>query len=104
MAGRNTIWNFKLSVVFLKFLVFFSKPLDTAGCVDEFLFTREKRMTFGTNFHADILACGSHLDDISAGTRNRGRLIIGMRVGFHLDHFPLNYSEFLTNIYFNATL
>ena len=41
----------KETLFFLEFFVLFTKPLDSTCCVDQFLFTRKKRMAFGTNLH-----------------------------------------------------
>ena len=77
------------ALLILKFFVFFSESLDAAGCVDQFLFTGEKRMALGADFHADVLFGGSNLNGIAAGTLDIRVLVSGMYVGFHCYFNPL---------------
>jgi hypothetical protein len=77
------------ALLILEFFVFFSEPLDAAGRIDQFLFTGEKWMAFGADFHADVLFGGSNLNGIAAGTLDTRVLISGMYVGFHCYFNPL---------------
>lgn len=57
--------------------------VDSAGGVDESLFTGEERMARGTDTHAERLLSGACWIDRTAGAGD-GRLVsVGMDVGFH---------------------
>ena len=67
----------------LKFFVFFPKPFNTTGRINQFLFACKKRMALGTNFHADVLFRRTHLNGVAAGTLYGRLFIFGMYVSFH---------------------
>jgi hypothetical protein len=76
-------------LLILEFFVFFSESFDTAGRIHEFLFAGKKRMTFGTNFDADVFFRGSDLYGVAAGTLHGRVEIIRMDVSFHCYFNPL---------------
>jgi hypothetical protein len=88
-TGRSLKEDRKDALLILKFFVFFSEPLDTAGRIHQLLFAGKKRVAFGTNFHADVFFRRSNLNNVAAGTLDGGFGIIRMDVGFHCNFNPL---------------
>ena len=65
------------------FLVTLLELFDPAGGVDELLFTGEKRMAGGANFHPDVFRRGPGMVDRAARASNRGFNVVGMNVCLH---------------------
>jgi len=72
-----------LGVGFLKFGVLFSEPLDPTGRIHQFLFSGEKRVAFGTDFHTYVLFRGTHFNGIPAGTADSCKFVLRMNVALH---------------------
>ena len=76
----------------MKFLVFFTKTLNAAGRIHQFLLTGEERMAFRTNLDTDVAFRGTDLHNVAAGTRNGRLVILWMNVRFHFNFNPLHIS------------
>jgi hypothetical protein len=63
-TGRNLKEDWKDALLILKFFVFFSETLDTAGRIHQLLFAGKKRVALGTNFHANVFFRRSHLNNV----------------------------------------
>jgi hypothetical protein len=88
-TGRS-LWEDEAgTLLILELFVFFSKPLDAAGRIDQLLFTGKKRVTVGANFNAYILFRRTDLDGVAAGALNGRFVIFRMNVGFHWYFNPL---------------
>lgn len=61
----------------------FLELIDTSACIDEFLFTREERMAFRTDFDAQIRFRGSCLHFFTASASDNDVFINGMDFFFH---------------------
>ena len=59
------------------------KRVETAG-VYQLLLTREEGVALGANVNDDVLLGGAGLNDIAAGTADRGLLVVGMDALFHV--------------------
>ena len=80
--------------ILLAILVFFAKTFVesfyTSASVNKFLFTREKRMTFRTNFHLDIFLSRRSIDRIATRTSDSRLLISRMQP---LAHIVTSFSQ-----------
>ena len=56
----------------------------TSAGVYQLLLTREEGVALGANVNDDILLGGAGLNDIAAGTADRGLLVLGMDALFHV--------------------
>jgi hypothetical protein len=74
---------FGLQPLFLKFLIFFAEPFDSAGRIYQFLFSGKKRMAFGTDFDMNIGLCGSNLKIVATGAFDDRFCIRRMNRRFH---------------------
>lgn len=72
-----------LQPLFLKLLIFFAEPFNSAGRVYQFLFSGKKRMAFGTDFDMNIGLCGSNLKIVATRTFNNSFRIRRMNRRFH---------------------
>lgn len=74
----------------LRLVLLYVKPLlesiHTPAGIDQLLFTGIKRMTLGTDFDPDVLACRSGLYYLAAGAGYGGVFIFGMGILFHNFH------------------
>ena len=52
--------------------------------VHQLLLTREEGVALGANVNDDVLLGGAGLNDIAAGTADRGLLVVGMDALFHV--------------------
>ena len=65
------------------------EAINTSAGVYQLLLTREEGVALGANVNDDILLGGAGLNDIAAGTADRGLLVLGMMPCFMLFHlFP----------------
>ena len=89
-SGLRADWKLKFpgNLCFLD-IVLFPESFNTARSVYQLLFTREKRMTGGTNFHFQILYRRAGFDGVSTSTGYFGCIILGMNFLFHANP-PLN--------------
>ena len=85
VPDQAVILSYVISVfrLFLKFLVFSAKSFNAAGRIDEFLFSREKRVTFRADLNTDILFGGANLQDVATCTFDVCFRILRMNVRFH---------------------
>jgi hypothetical protein len=68
-----------IGIAFIFAIEFF----DTAGAVDQFLFTGKERMTGGANFHFNITDSRTGHEGIATGTRDSAFFVFRMNIGFH---------------------
>lgn len=61
----------------------FFESVDTSACVYQLLTAGKEGVTFGTDFHADILFRGTCMDHFAAGAGDRGVYILWMDSVFH---------------------
>jgi len=64
-------------------VVLLPEPLDPPRGIDEFLFSRKKRMTRRAYFYMGYINCGSCLDFVPARTGDDHRLVFRMYTLFH---------------------
>jgi len=86
LPGGDNLSGFFL---FLKFFILFPEALNSTRCIDEFLFTGKKRMTFGAYFNPDIGSGRADLDLIATGTSNARFSVFRMYSVFHIICNPL---------------
>ena len=80
-ATENTFrWLFSLLVQIETLL----EAINTSAGVYQLLLTREEGVALGANVNDDILLGGAGLNDIAAGTADRGLLVVGMDALFHV--------------------
>ena len=81
---KNTppIFSGRLFVVLIKTEALLEAVYASAG-IDKLLSSGEKRMTFGADFHLDVLGGRTGLYDVAAGASDSGRLILGMQIFLH---------------------
>jgi hypothetical protein len=60
------------------------EAINTSAGVYQLLLTREEGVALGANVNDDILLSGAGLNDIAAGTADRGLLVLGMDALFHV--------------------
>ena len=60
------------------------EAINTSAGVYQLLLTREEGVALGANVNDDILLGGAGLNDIAAGTADRGLLVLGMDALFHV--------------------
>jgi hypothetical protein len=77
-------------LLILKLGVLFTKTVDSAGRIHQFLLSGKKRMALGTNFHANILFGGPNLYGATTGTLDGRLCVFWMNVFFHYN-FNLLY-------------
>ena len=84
--GRANTPSFSCRPLFLclKLSILPAEPLNTPGCINQFLFARKKWVAFGANFNPDILLGGPYLHRIAACTANRGLKILWMDALLHV--------------------
>ena len=58
--------------------------VHTAGRIHQLLLAREEGVALGANVNDDVLLGGAGLNDIAAGTADRGLLVLGMDALFHV--------------------
>ncbi len=75
----------KISFIMLS-VVFFAEFLYTPGCINQFLFTRKKRMAFRTNFNFQIAHNRMCLKCVPASTSDRSHFILRVNTFFHLSN------------------
>lgn len=61
----------------------FFESVNTSARIDQLLTAGEERMALGTDFHTDILFCGTCMDHFAAGAGDRGVYILWMDSVFH---------------------
>jgi hypothetical protein len=90
-GSLNTVRRDKSTggLLILKFFVFFPKPFDPAGGIDQLLFACKKRMTFRANFNADVLLGRADLDHIAAGAFDGRIVVFRVDIVFHFNFNPL---------------
>jgi hypothetical protein len=76
-SGRLGLFFFFLASVFLL------ESLHATCRVNDLLFTRDKGMALGTDFHLDVFPGGPGMDYISTDTAYRGLLVFRMNTFFH---------------------
>ena len=80
-ATENTFrWLFTLLVQIETLL----EAINTSAGVYQLLLTREEGVALGANVNDDVLLGGAGLNDIAAGTADRGLLVVGMDALFHV--------------------
>ena len=80
-ATENTFrWLFSLLVQIETLL----EAINTSAGVYQLLLTREEGVALGANVNDDVLLGGAGLNDIAAGTADRGLLVVGMDALFHV--------------------
>src|SRR4030066_1126877 len=72
------------------FPIFFLKPLNSPGGIEEFLFAGEERMTVGTDLYVDFFFCTLCFKSGSAGTFNYRIKNFGVNLFFHLNGLQLS--------------
>ena len=60
------------------------EAINTSAGVYQLLLAREEGVALGANVNDDILLSGAGLNDIAAGTADRGLLVLGMDALFHV--------------------
>ena len=60
------------------------EAINTSAGVYQLLLAREEGVALGANVNDDILLGGAGLNDIAAGTADRGLLVLGMDALFHV--------------------
>ena len=60
------------------------EAINTSAGVYQLLLTREEGVALGANVNDDVLLGGAGLNDIAAGTADRGLLVVGMDALFHV--------------------
>ncbi len=69
----------------LLFLISLLESLNTARCIDQFLFARIERMAMGANGNREIIGGGDRLDHMTAGADNLDFMNFGMNLLFQGD-------------------
>lgn len=59
------------------------EAVNTSAGINELLTAGKEGVALGTNFHADILLCGTGMDNLAASTRNGRIYIFWMDSVFH---------------------
>ena len=72
----------RISLFLLNAKTFF-EPVNTSAGINELLTAGKERMALGTDFHTDILFCGTGMDNLAASTRNGRIYIFWMDSVFH---------------------
>jgi len=90
LFGEYGPMNQLIVLIILKFFIFFTEPFDTAGRIDELLFSGKKRMAFGTDFNPNVLLGRSDLNHVAADTFYGRLKIIRMNVSFHCNFNSLS--------------
>ena len=60
------------------------EAINASAGVYQLLLTREEGVALGANVNDDVLLGGAGLNDIAAGTADRGLLVVGMDALFHV--------------------
>jgi hypothetical protein len=63
--------------------IFFLKPFDPSGGIQELLLSREKRMAAGTNLNPDLFFRALCLEACAAGAPDHGIEKVGMNIFLH---------------------
>ena len=62
------------------------EPVYTATGINKLLLAGIERMALGADLNTNVLAGGAGLENLAASASDRGGLILGMYVLFHLRH------------------
>jgi hypothetical protein len=99
-AYREMIKQKPRRVSFLD-VVLLPEPLDPPRGIDEFLFSRKKRMTCGAYFYMGYINCGSCLDFVPARTGDDHRLVFRMYTLFHTLLHTENCTQYNSSSFIN---
>ena len=69
---------------------FFSESVNTAACVNQFLFTSKEWVSFGANVNADFAFCGTCFDYVTACTCDNSFFVFWMQIFSHFDFTSLS--------------
>lgn len=87
MTSETVVFVWLLFAFGVQLCVFFLELFDTAGGVNQFLLTGEKRVACGADFHSHIAHGASHLEPVATCAGHCTERVFRMNLSFHF--FPL---------------